>query len=118
MTEQVTEPQSNDSQGQHKHLALLVYVLQALGFVTGGLTCIAALMINYFKRSEVRDTWLESHFRWQLNTFWYGLLWYLVAFLFWLVLLGWVASGMVTLWIIYRIVKGALYLHDDKQMNV
>lgn len=39
MTEQVTEPQSNDSQGQHKHLALLVYVLQALGFVTGGLTC-------------------------------------------------------------------------------
>ena len=114
MTQPITEPQSNDSQDQHKHLALLVYVLQALGFVTGGLTSIAGLMINYFKRSAVRDTWLDSHFRWQLNTFWYGLLWTLLAWLFWLVLLGWVASGIVTLWIIYRIVKGVLYLHDDK----
>jgi uncharacterized membrane protein len=64
--------------------------------------------------SAVRDTWLESHFRWQLNTFWYGLLWSLLAMFFWLVLLGWLAGGIVTIWIIYRIVKGALYLHDDK----
>ena len=114
MTEQMTEPQIKDTETQHKNLALLVYLLQALGFVTGGLTCIAGLVVYYLKMSAVRDTWLESHFRWQLNTFWYGLLWSLLAMFFWLVLLGWLAGGIVTIWIIYRIVKGALYLHDDK----
>ncbi len=114
MTEHMTDPQIKDSETQHKNLAMLVYLLQALGFVTGGLTCIAALVANYLKMDAVRDTWLESHFRWQLNTFWYGLLWSLLAALLWLVLLGWLAGGIVTVWIIYRIVKGALYLHDDK----
>ena len=48
-----------------KNLALLVYILQGLGFVTGGLTWIAAMMVNYIKLDAVRDSWLESHFRWQ-----------------------------------------------------
>ena len=114
MTEQMTEPKAKDIETQHKNLALLVYLLQALGFVTSGLTCIAGLVVNYLKMSAMRDTWLESHFRWQLNTFWYGLLWSLLAMFFWLLLLGWLAGGIVTVWIIYRIVKGALYLNDDK----
>ena len=79
MTEQMTEPQVKEIETQHKNLALLVYLLQALGFVTGGLTCIAGLVVNYLKMSAMRDTWLESHFRWQLNTFWYGLLWSLLG---------------------------------------
>ncbi|MDG1164109.1 MAG: hypothetical protein P8P26_01080 [Porticoccaceae bacterium] len=117
MSENIAEANDtpdNTLEVQHRNLALLVYVLQGFGFVTGGLTWIAALVVNYLKRSEVRDTWLESHFRWQLNTFWYGLLWSLVAGLFWLVLLGWFAGGVVTLWLIYRIVKGLLYLNDSK----
>tara|TARA_B110000046_G_scaffold182475_1_gene216563 strand:+ start:1872 stop:2243 length:372 start_codon:yes stop_codon:yes gene_type:complete len=97
-----------------KNVALLVYVLQGLGFFTGGLTFIAALIVNYLKASEVRDSWLESHFRWQINTFWYGLLWWVIAMLFWLVLMGWLASAIVTVWMVYRIIKGALYLNDSK----
>ncbi len=116
MSEHVAESEASVKNGevQHKNLALLVYVLQGLGFFTGGLTCVAALVVNYLKMNEVRKTWLESHFRWQLNTFWYGLLWSLVAAMFWLVWLGWLAGGLVTLWLIYRIVKGALYLNDNK----
>jgi len=101
-------------QSKNKNLTLLVYLLQALGFVTGGLTAIAALVINYIKRDEVSDSWLEGHFRWQVNTFWYGLLWTVLAWLSWLILLGWLSAAVVTVWLIYRIVKGAIYLNDDK----
>ncbi|MGB1243793.1 MAG: DUF4870 family protein [Porticoccaceae bacterium] len=111
---EANEPPDSATETQHRNLALLVYVLQVFGFVTGGLTWLAALLVNYLKMSEVRGTWLESHFRWQLNTFWYGLLWSFVAALFWLVLLGWLAGGIVTVWLLYRIIKGLLYLNDSK----
>ena len=103
-----------DIDASQKNIALLVYVLQGLGFFTGGVTYIIAIVINYIKLEEVRGTWLEGHFRWQMNTFWYGLLWSIVALLFWLILMGWLASAIVSIWIIYRIIKGALYLNDDK----
>ncbi len=48
-----------------------IYVLQALGFVTGGLTSLLAVIINYIKDEDVGGSWLESHFRWQKATFWY-----------------------------------------------
>ena len=111
---EANEPPYSATETQHRNLALLVYVLQVFGFVTGGLTWLAAMLVNYLKMSEVRGTWLESHFRWQLNTFWYGLLWSFVAALFWLVLLGWLAGGIVTVWLLYRIIKGLLYLNDSK----
>jgi len=109
MSEQIIEIDT-----AHKNVALLVYALQGLGFFTGGLTFIAALVVNYVKLDEVKDTWLESHFRWQVNTFWYGLLWWAIAMLFWLVLMGWLASAIVSIWMVYRIIRGALYLNDSK----
>lgn len=97
-----------------RNLALLVYILQGLGFVTGGLTWIAAVMVNYIKLESVRGSWLESHFRWQINTFWYGLLWWIVGLVLWLLLLGWLVWGLLSLWALYRIVRGALTLNDNK----
>lgn len=97
-----------------KNLALLVYILQGLGFVTGGLTWVAAVMVNYIKLDSVRDSWLESHFRWQIKTFWYGLLWWVVGLVLWLLLLGWLVWGLLSLWALYRIVRGALTLNDNK----
>ena len=55
-----------------KDLALLVYILQAVGFVIG-LTWIVGVIINYVKRDDVRGTWVESHFDWQIKTFWIAL---------------------------------------------
>ena len=97
-----------------KNLAFLVYILQGFGFVTGGLAWIAGLMVNYIKIESVRGTWVESHFRWQLNTFWYGLLWWVIGFISWLLLLGWLVWGILTLWGIYRVVRGALLLNDGR----
>ena len=104
------------SLAERKNLAFLVYILQGFGFLTGGLTWIAAMMVNYIKRDSVRGTWLETHFRWQLNTFWYGLLWWVVGLVSWLLLLGWLVWGILTLWAIYRVVKGALLLNDNRSI--
>jgi len=99
---------------ERKNLAFLVYILQGIRLAAGGLAWIAAMMVNYIKFDSVRGTWLESHFRWQLNTFWYGLLWWVVGLISWLLLLGWLVWGVLTLWAIYRVVRGALLLNDGR----
>jgi uncharacterized membrane protein len=94
-------------------LTMVVYALQAIGFIVG-ITWIVAVIINYVKKEEVAGTWLESHFRWQIRTFWWGLLWAIIGLILFLVVIGyvvWVAAGI---WVIYRIVKGWLYLNDNK----
>src|SRR6267143_5261420 len=93
-----------------KTLTLVVYALQAAGFVLGGITWIVAVVINYVKRDEVAGTWLESHFRWQIRTFWFGLLWGVIGGILTLVLVGFAILFADAVWIIYRIVKGWLNL--------
>jgi uncharacterized membrane protein len=99
-----------------KTLTMVVYALQALGFLNG-ITWIVAVIINYVKRDEVRGTWLESHFRWQIRTFWWGLLWGVIGTVLLLVLVGWLVLAAASIWIIYRIVKGWLYLNDNKPIS-
>jgi|TARA_B100000768_G_scaffold60381_1_gene58441 uncharacterized membrane protein len=118
MSEPLFTDDDLQKESNHKNVTMLIYILLALGFVTGGLTAIAAVIINYIKRDDVRGSWLEGHFRWQINTFWFGLLWTIIAFLTWLVLLGWFTGALVTIWLVYRIAKGAIYLNDNKTMVV
>jgi uncharacterized membrane protein len=117
----------------------IVYGLHALGLVIGafgaasvlgsflfGWPSIIAVIINYVKRSDVRGTWLESHFTWQIRTFWFALLWaVLVAVVsgpLMLVLVGfgtWVIGmGLLGLWAIYRIARGWIRLNDRQSMPV
>lgn len=115
----------------------VVYALHALSLVVGafgaasiigsfifGWPSIIAVIINYVKRSEARGTWLESHFTWQIRTFWYALLWAVIVFAvsvpLAIILIGlgtWVV-GMFALgiWAIYRIARGWLALKDDKPL--
>jgi uncharacterized membrane protein len=87
-----------------------------------GWPSIIAVILNYVKRSEARGTWLESHFRWQIRTFWFGLLWvtlcgiFVVATLGLGLLIAWVPLGVVGLWFIYRIARGWLQLKDRRPM--
>jgi uncharacterized membrane protein len=99
-----------------KTLTRVVYALQAAGFVLGGITWIVAVVINYVKRDEVAGTWFESHFRWQIRTFWFGLLWGVIGGILALVLVGFAILFADAVWIIYRIVKGWLNLNDGKPM--
>src|ERR671912_70739 len=102
-----------------------IYALHALSLVVGivgtatvigafliGWPSLLAVVLNYVKRDQVRGTWLESHFLWQIRTFWYGLLWVVLcgAFVFFTLGIGllvvWVPLIILTIWFIYRIVRG------------
>ena len=99
-----------------KTLAMVVYALQALGFING-ITWIVGVVIDYVKRDEAAGTWLESHFRWQIRTFWWGLLWGVIGAVLLLVLVGYLVWVAAAIWVIYRIVKGWLYLNDNKPIT-
>jgi len=99
-----------------KNLTTAVYALQAAGFLIG-ITWIVAVVIDYVKRDEAKGSWLESHFRWQIRTFWWGLLWAVIGAITFLVVIGWFILAADTIWIIYRIVKGWLYLNDNKPIT-
>lgn len=99
-----------------KTLTMVVYALQAVGFLVA-ITWIVAVVINYVKLDEATGTWLESHFRWQIRTFWWGLLWGAIGVITFLIFIGWLILFADAVWIIYRIVKGWLYLNDGKPIS-
>jgi len=118
-------------------LTHVIYALHAFSLVTGiigaativgafltGWPSIIAVILNYAKRSEVRGTWLETHFRWQIRTFWFGLLWVTLCALFIIATLGiglliaWLPLSLVGLWFIYRIARGWLRLLERQPMHV
>jgi uncharacterized membrane protein len=98
-------------------LTHIIYALMAAGFVTGGLGSLAAIIMNYIKIDDVKGTWLESHFRWQMRTFWWGLLWGFLSALAIFVVIGIFLIFVVAVWIIYRIAKGWIRLNDSKAME-
>ena len=99
-----------------QRLAMIVYGLQAASLFTGSLTLFAGVIINYVRMEDVRGSWVESHFRWQTRTFWYTLLWLVIGGVTTLILIGWGILLAASLWLIYRIVKGWLYLSEHRAM--
>ena len=98
-----------------KTLTTIIYALYAASFLVG-VTAIVAIVMNYVKKEDVAGTFLESHFRWQIRTFWFGLLWGVLGAITMLILVGWVVLTANGIWIIYRIVKGWLRLNENKPM--
>ena len=115
----------------------VIYALHTFSLVTGivstativgafltGWPSIIAVILNYVKRSEVRGTWLESHFRWQIRTFWFGVLWislclgFIVATFGIGILIAWLPMGLVGLWFVYRIARGWIALIDRRPLYV
>src|SRR5690606_24204752 len=82
----------------------------------------AAVVLNYIKRGDARGTWAESHYRWQIRTFWYALLWAVIAtvciFTVVLAVIGFPMLVALTIWLIYRIARGWLRLGDRNPMYV
>jgi uncharacterized membrane protein len=114
-------------------LTHVIYALHAFSAITGlagsllivtafltGWPSIIAVIINYVKRDEVRGTFLDSHFGWQIRTFWYTLLWAVLAMLLVVTIIGfplaWVMAVLVGLWVLYRIVRGWLALVARRPM--
>ena len=98
-------------------ITTIVYALQAASFFIG-ITFLVALIINYVKKADVQGTWLESHFRWQIRTFWFSLLWLVIGLITTLIIIGYLLILINLVWIIYRIVKGWLELKSGKEMYI
>lgn len=114
-------------------LTHVIYALHAFSAVTGiassalivtaflsGWPSIIAVILNYVKRSEVRGTWLDSHFSWQIRTFWFALLWLVIGAILFVTVVGipfafvlWIATGI---WVLYRIIRGWLALVSQKTL--
>jgi len=110
-------PASDEKIASLKTLTTVIYALYALALFSG-VSAIVAIVLNYIKREDVQGTWLESHFRWQIGTFWWSVLWCVVGALTWIILIGWLVWGVAGIWFIYRIAKGWLNLNDNKPMPV
>ena len=115
------------------NVAHMVYALHTLSLLIGittaatiigafvfGMPSIIAVVINYLKRGEAQGTFLESHFRWQIRTFWFGLLWCLIGGFLFVTFIGiplaiavFIVAG---LWVIYRIARGWLALRNRRPM--
>ena len=100
-----------------KTLSTVIYALYAVSLFAG-VTAVVAIVLNYIKLDEARGTWLESHFRWQIRTFWWALLWLIVGMLTWVILVGWIVLGVAFVWFIYRIAHGWLKLNDGLPLTV
>jgi uncharacterized membrane protein len=114
-------------------LTHVIYALHAFSALTGllssalivtaflsGWPSIIAVILNYWKRSDVRGSWLDAHFSWQIRTFWFAFLWLVAGAIVFVTLLGipiaigiWVATG---LWVAYRIVRGWMALSARKTL--
>lgn len=126
---------SNGSLEGLKAWTHVIYGLHAFSVIVGitttafivtaflmGWPSIIAVILNYVKRSEAAGTFLESHFRWQIRTFWFAALWCVIGLALWVTLLGipfaialWVATG---LWVAYRVIRGWVALAKAKPLPV
>lgn len=106
-------------------LAVLIGVSSAVTIAGGfvfGLPSLIAVCLNYLKRGEVAGTWLESHFRWQIRTFWFTALWLVVYGLLIITLIGiplaFLLIAVLGLWVIYRVVRGWVALSGVRAIEV
>ena len=79
---------------------------------------LVALLIDFVKRDDARGTWQESHFSWRISSvIWAGIL-YLVTAPLWLLFLvpGWIAWTLISLWFLYRIVRGMLAMSNNRAL--
>ena len=125
-------PHVDESLITYTHVIYALHALAVLiGFTTfhtvvlsfvGGLPSIIAVIMNYARRSATVGTFLESHFRWQIRTFWFALLWAVVCWTLILsiigIFVGLIGLAVLGVWIIYRVARGWLALKDKRPMYV
>ena len=112
-------------------VANVVYALHAFAIIVGvagsatvigsflaSVPSLVAVVLNYAKRRDARGTWVESHYRWQIRTFWYALVWAVIGGVLLIALVGIAILIALSLWLIYRIAKGWLRLRDHRPMYV
>lgn len=108
--------------GEHSNLQLLTHVLYALhtaSWFSAGVFSVIAIIINYVKQPDLPNEFFRSHFRWQARSFWFTLLWLLLALPLWIIVIpGWIAYTIIGLWYLYRFIRGWWSFAEGKAMPV
>ena len=134
MQEPLPAPNPQDVRPSLVHLTHIIYALHAIAVLVGvssaatvaggfvfGLPSLIAVFINYLKRSDVNGTWLESHFSWQIRTFWFTFLWLIVYGLLIITIIGipiaWIMIALLGLWVGYRVIRGWVALADSRPVG-
>ena len=119
----------------NRTLTIALYVLYIVAIFSAGILALVALVINYIKRDSVQGSIFESHFTWQIRTFWWYLIWNIIAFIPFFFLfftgnnpdlfagtaLGATAFCLIVVavswvWIVYRAIRGIIAVNDNKPM--
>ena len=105
------------------HVSYLLHLIVAIGAVMPGAQASVALLIVAFvidlvKKDEAAGTWQESHFSWRIRTVLWAAALYLVTAPLWLLFFvpGWIAWGVISIWFLYRIVRGWMNLNANVAM--
>jgi uncharacterized membrane protein len=105
------------------HISYLLHLIVAIGAVMPGAQASVALLIVAFvidlvKKDSALGTWQESHFRWRIRSVLWAAGLYLVTSPLWLLLIapGWIAWGVISIWFLYRIVRGWMNLNANQPM--
>mgnify|MGYP000707234121 FL=1 len=134
MQEPVPTPDHQGVRPSLVQLTHIIYGLHAIAVLVGvtsastvaggfvfGLPSLIAVFINYLKRSDVNGTWLESHFSWQIRTFWFTFLWLVVYGLLIITIIGipiaWIMIALLGLWVGYRVIRGWVALADSRPVG-
>ena len=105
------------------HISYLLHAIVAVGAVLPGAQgsvalLLVAVLLDMIKRGDARGSWQESHFRWRIRSVVFAAIAYAVTAPLWLVLIapGWIAWAIISLWFLYRVLRGWLALNDRRAM--
>ena len=107
------------------HISYALHAIVAVGAVLPGaqgsvLLLLVAVALDLYKRGDAQGSWQESHFRWRIRSVVFSAIAYAVTAPLWLLLIapGWIAWGVISLWFLYRVLRGWLALNDRRPMPV
>jgi len=119
----VVDTQTDTSLRNIGHISYALHAIVAVAAVVPGtqgsiLLLIAAFILDLVKRDDAVGTWQESHFRWRIRTVIFSAIAYVLTIPLWLlfVIPGWIAWGIISIWFLYRVVRGWLALNDRRPM--
>ena len=112
-----TQRKHEDHLSDYGGLAHILYLMQAISFLFGGIPFVFAVFLNYVNLHHVKGTWLESHYKWQIETFWVGLFLVLIGLIALPFLIGFGVLFAATTWAIYRIAYGWFTLSRLKEVT-
>jgi uncharacterized membrane protein len=108
---------------ERANLTLLTHVMYGLhtaSWFSLGLFSVIAMILNYVKRPDLPDEFFRSHFRWQSRSFWFTVLWLVLAAPLWTILIvpGWIAYSLIGFWYLYRFIRGWWNFAEERAMPV